>query len=285
MSATLTRTTADLRAVFGIEPLVARLNYLEPIETKPFMYAYATPPGVPQRFTPVDERAVFIRNGRPQAADFSLDREGFALVDDDGIVPDFYDEAQVRAVYYRHVARLVRQQTGAVKVHVFDHNVRSAPRESRGEPGVRLPAKRVHNDYTAKSAPQRVRDLFPREADALLKRRFAFVNVWRPIAGPVQESPLAVADAGSIAPHDWVPTDLIYKDRIGETYSVVYSDAHRWFYFPRMQTHEALLIKCYDSARDGRARFAAHTAFDDPTSPPDAAPRESIEARTVAFFD
>jgi len=143
----------------------------------------------------------------------------------------------------------------------------------------------VHNDYTAKSAPQRVRELFPREADALLKRRFAFVNVWRPIVGPVQESPLAVADAQSIAPHDWVPTDLIYKDRIGETYSVVYSDAHRWFYFPHMQTHEALLIKCYDSSRDGRARFAAHTAFDDPSSPPDAPPRESIEARTVAFFD
>jgi hypothetical protein len=285
MSAILTRTNPDLRAVFGIEPLVARLNYLEPIETKPFMYAYATPPNAPPRFTPVDERAVFIRNGRPNAADFSLDREGFALAQDDGSVPDFYDQAQVRAVYYRHVARLVKQYTGAVKVHVFDHNVRSAIKESRGEAGAKLPAKRVHNDYTAKSAPQRVRDLFPREADALLKRRFAFVNVWRPIVGPVQESPLAVADAQSISAGDWVPTDLIYKDRIGETYSLVYNDAHRWFYFPQMQPSEALLIKCYDSSRDGRARFAAHSAFDDPTSPPDAPPRESIEARTVAFFD
>jgi hypothetical protein len=285
MSAILTRTNPDLRAVFGIEPLVARLNYLEPIETKPFMYAYATPPNAPPRFTPVDERAVFIRNGRPNAADFSLDREGFALAQDDGGVPDFYDQAQVRAVYYRHVARLVKQHTGAVKVHVFDHNVRSAIKESRGESGAKLPAKRVHNDYTTNSAPQRVRDLFPREADALLKRRFAFVNVWRPIVGPVQESPLAVADAQSISAGDWVPTDLIYKDRIGETYSLVYNDAHRWFYFPQMQPSEALLIKCYDSSRDGRARFAAHSAFDDPTSPPNARPRESIEARTLVFFD
>ena len=130
-----------------------------------------------------------------------------------------------------------------------------------------------------------MRDLFPKEADALLKRRFAFVNVWRPIVGPVKDSPLAVCDAQTIAPKDWVPTDLIYPDRVGEIYSVAFNDAHRWYFFPDMQPDEALLIKCYDSAKDGRARFAAHTAFDDPTAPADAPPRESIEARTIAFFD
>jgi hypothetical protein len=51
-----------------------------------------------------------------------------------------------------------------------------------------------------------------------------------------------------------------------------------------MQKNEALLLKCYDSMEDGRARFSAHSAFDDPTSPPNAAPRESIEARTLVFF-
>lgn len=47
---------------------------------------------------------------------------------------------------------------------------------------------------------------------------------------------------------------------------------------------EAPLLKCYDSAEDGRVRFTAHTAFDDPTSPPNAAPRESIETRAFVFF-
>ena len=44
------------------------------------------------------------------------------------------------------------------------------------------------------------------------------------------------------------------------------------------------MFKVYDSRKDGRARWTAHTAFDDPTTPPNARPRESIEIRTLAFF-
>jgi hypothetical protein len=51
-----------------------------------------------------------------------------------------------------------------------------------------------------------------------------------------------------------------------------------------MRPDEALDFKTYESQRDGRARWTAHTAFDDPTAPPDARPRESIEIRTLAFF-
>ena len=65
---------------------------------------------------------------------------------------------------------------------------------------------------------------------------------------------------------------------------MAFNPKHRWHYFPRMQRDEAVLIKCYVSARDGRARFTAHGAFDDPTMPAGAPPRESIEARTLAFF-
>ncbi len=71
--------------------------------------------------------------------------------------------------------------------------------------------------------------------------------------------------------------------RSGETYSVKYSPNHRWYYIPEMRTDEALLLKCYDSATDGRTRFGPHTAFTDPTTPADAAPRESIELRTLVF--
>ncbi len=168
---------------------------------------------------------------------------------------------------------------------MFDHTLRIR----RGDiadrtPGMaRLPVTRVHNDYTEISGPQRVRDLLPDEADELLKRRFAFINVWRPIRGPVLDTPLAVADARSVAPDDFVASDMVYKDRKGEIYVNTFSPAHRWFYFPRMRTDEAMLIKCYNSRKDV-ARFTAHTAFTDPTTPPDAEPRASIEIRTVAFF-
>ena len=118
-----------------------------------------------------------------------------------------------------------------------------------------------------------------------MKHRFAVINVWRPISGPVQESPIAVCDARSIAQSDWVESDLKYRDRTGEVYSITFNPHHRWFYFPQMQRDEAILLKCYDSKDDGRARFTAHTAFDDPTSPPDAPARESIETRTLVFFE
>ena len=150
---------------------------------------------------------------------------------------------------------------------------------------LREPVKFAHNDYTFKSAPQRVRDLLPgAEAKALLEHRYAVINVWRPIRGPVEESPLAVCDARSMELRDFVASDLRYRDRTGEVYSVAYNPKHRWFYFPRMQREEALLLKCFDSADDGRARFTAHTAFEDPTSRPGAVPRESIEVRTLVFF-
>ena len=53
---------------------------------------------------------------------------------------------------------------------------------------------------------------------------------------------------------------------------------------PQMQADEAVLIRCFDSAQSGAARFSAHGAFDDPQSPPDAPPRESIEVRALVFF-
>jgi len=82
---------------------------------------------------------------------------------------------------------------------------------------------------------------------------------------------------------DFVATDLKYRDRTGEVYSVAYNPEHRWFYFPQMRTDEALLLKCFDSDAC-RTQFTAHSAFEDPTSPANAAPRESIEARTILFF-
>ena len=145
----------------------------------------------------------------------------------------------------------------------------------------------VHNDFTAKSGYTRARkELTLRgvdNIDQLLQQRFALINIWRAIA-PVYESPLAVCNAQSIAPTDLVASDIVYRDYVGETYLITHNPTHQWFYFLQMQPYEVLLFKCFDSADDGRARFAAHTGFDDPTSPPDAPARESIELRTLVFW-
>lgn len=262
----------------------APLNYLASAEPRPISYNPAPGTGLPRREGNYRLFQVRIHDGRPIARDLSLDRQGFVLERHDTSVKDFYDSDEVRAVYYPEMERFVAAATGAAKVVVFDHTVRVAA--GAVERGLRTPVQMVHNDYTEKSGPQRVRDLLDaEEAEARLGKRFAEFNVWRPIRGPVRMAPLALADAQSIAPGDLVTCDLVYVDRTGEIYYGLHNPDHRWRYFPQMQAHEAVMIKCYDSAKDGRARFSLHTSFDDPTSPSDAPPRESIEIRAFAFFD
>jgi len=262
----------------------ATVSYLDAMADKPCIYLYEPPPGLPVRSGHSTRHLMTIYDLRGRAEPASLDVEGFALVRRGTQVRDFYDEQEIKIVYYPEVERLVREATGAEKVLVFDHNVRCGPAAKRGDKGIREPVRYAHNDYTLKSGPQRVRDLLAAdEAEERMKHRFAIVNVWRPIQGPVMDTPLAVCDARTIAPDDFVATDLKYRDRTGEVYSMAFNPAHRWFYVSRMERDEALLLKCYDS-EPGRTRFTAHSAFDDPTCPPGAPARESIEIRTLVFF-
>ena len=231
-------------------------------------------PGRSRRYT------VAIRNGRLIAKELTLDAQGFVLLRNQTAVVNFYDEHEVRAVYYPEVERLLKGARGAVKVVVFAHDVRSILRARKGEKGVREPVAAVHNDYTIKSGPEHVRELLESdEAEERLKNRFVEINIWRPIRGPVQRTPLAVCDSRTIAQEDLVPTDLKH-----EVYMVRFSPKHRWFYFPDMATNEVLLIKGFDSMEDGRARFTAHAAFEDRTAPSFAPARESIEARALVFY-
>ncbi len=266
--------------------VTATLTYLVDTGEKPVNYpSVAGEDGVSRWEGRHEAHSVSIHDGRAAAEPFDLDREGFALVRHDTAVTDLYDDAEIETVYEAEMEKLVKEVTGARRVVVFDHTRRSDSVALREAKGIREPAGNVHNDYTARSGPQRVRDLLPaEEAEALLQRRFAIVNVWRPIRGPVRSAPLALCDARSVAPEDLIAAERRAKDRVGEIQQAVFNPAHRWTYFPNMERHEALLIKVYDSARDGRARFTIHTGFDDPTSPPDAPPRESIESRTFVFF-
>ncbi len=265
--------------------LSASLNYIVQTGVKPV--TYIPEPGVAPtaRDARIQAYPVKIRDARSAADNFELEGEGFVLTRHETQVSDFYDDDEVRRVYHPEVERLVKESSGASRVLVFDHTIRANAEATRAEKMVREPVRLAHNDYTEWSAPQRVRDLLPAdEAEALLQRRFAVIQVWRPIRDPVRQTPLAICDAQSIAPEDLIATDLKYQDRTGEVYQMAFSPAHRWFYFPVMERNEALVFKCYDSLTDGRSRFTAHTAFDDPTAPPDAPERESIEARALAFF-
>lgn len=260
----------------------ATLNYLVRGRDKPVTYMYVQASGASLRTGEYRPYTVSIHDGRERLDRFLLDVQGLVLRQHTSAVQNFYDEAEVRARYYPEIERLVCAETGAARAHMFDHTIRSIAWSERG---AREPVRIVHNDYTLASGPQRVRDLLDADdAAQRLQRRFAVINLWRPIVDVVRDTPLAICDAGSMAPEDFVPTEMRYRDRVGETYSVSYNPAHRWYYFPRMRRDEVLLFKCFDSAEDGRARFGAHSAFDDPTATNARPQRESIEARLLVFY-
>ena len=280
MSAVLADAEAPARSYVDAE-----LNYLGATSERPRNYTFDPPDGEPRSNATHETHRVRVFNLRDAAAPPALDREGFELVHHQSAVTDFYDDEQVRRVYYPEAERLVKEATGADRVFIFDHTIRRrvSGAEDRIGGAPRQPATRVHVDHTEASGPQRVRDFFPDEADALLKGRVEVVNVWRPIRGPLKDAPLAMCDVRTVDANDLVPSDLVYRDRVGETYGVKYNPEQRWFYAPDMRPDEALLLKCYDSLTDGTSRFSPHTAFEDPTTPADAPPRESIELRTLVF--
>jgi hypothetical protein len=231
-----------------------------------------------------DPRKVVMHSARPYKDRFKLDVDGFRYVRHDTQMKDFFDAAEIERVYYPEMEALIKAESGAKRVVVFDHTIRTADDAFREQHKLRETVQRAHNDYTEWSGPQRVRDILPDEAEELLKRRFAIIQVWRPIRYPVENHPLAIADARTVSPDDFVISERRYPNRIGQTYVITHNPAHKWYWLPRMAREEALVFKVFDSEKDGRARWTAHTAFDDPTSPPNARPRESIEIRTLAFF-
>jgi hypothetical protein len=264
-----------------IEPVV---NYL--INNGTEVFTYTGGPGSLDVRTggAQDPQKVAMHNGRPHIGEFNLEVHGFRFVQHDTRVQNFLDEAEVKRVYYPEMEALIKAQSGAKRVVVFDHTLRTADDAFREQQKIREVVRRAHNDYTEWSGPQRVRDILPDEAEELLKHRFAIIQVWRPIRYPVETHPLAIADARSVSFDDFIISERRYPNRIGQTYAIAYNPKHKWFWFPRQARNEALVFKVYDSAKDGRARWTAHTAFDDPTTPPNARPRESIEIRTLAFF-
>jgi len=275
---------SDTAATLETGTVQASVNYLIDTGVKPVNETGAGDVRVLLHTGRHDPRTVTIHDGRPGVAGFDLDAAGFELADHPTKMRDFYDLDELERVYHPEMQALIAARSGARRVHVFDHTLRTSDEDERAARKIREPVQSVHNDYTAWSGPNRLKEILPDEAEALLKRRFAIIQVWRAINTPIERNPLAIVDARTLAPADLIPAERRFPDRVGEIYQVRYNPAHRWTYFPRMHRDEALVFKVYDSAEDGRARWGCHTSFIDPATRADAPPRESIEIRAFAFF-
>lgn len=278
MQLTLEKPSTDtIRAKFNyvIDTGIAPVRYID----WPEMEHKAIPPQYQQHEMPV-------RNGRPLRHTFDLDIYGFVFVDHVTQVGDFTNEAERKRVYDPEVQALIKKYSGASEVVVFDHTLRVSNEQLQKDMDARPTVKSVHNDYTEASAPQRLREIVgDAEAERRFKKRWAIIQVWRPIRGTVMIDPLGICDGRSIPQQGFIRVERRYQYRTGEVYHIAHNPAHVWYYFPRMTRNEALVFKVFDSDAGKPSRFTAHSAFDDPATPADAPPRESIETRCFAFFD
>jgi hypothetical protein len=267
----------------------AELCFIVPQMEKPVFQSAAYTGGAPKIFFEIENRAVTITDLRKSPTRPSIEREGFELLRAPTAVADLNSDEAVENAYYSEIEALLKKRFGAVRVAIFDATRRSDSGTGAANPdGKRGPATRVHVDYTQKSGPQRLKDTIgATEAARLLESgaRVIQVNVWRPIKGPVQRAPLAVADASSIAKDELVATDQVFPDRVGEIYHLAYGPRQKWYYASKMERDEVLLIAGWDSTDPGGSRCAPHGAFQLPNQDPASPPRESIEIRTFVIIE
>ena len=273
----------------SVTEIRASLNFIRRQDNKPVFHSSALTGGKPKYFYDTEAHTVTISDMREIAEDLSVDRDGFELLHHKTAVEDLYDDDAVEQVYFPEIEAPLRRKFGASQVVIFDVTRRFDGGAGAKIPvGLRGPASQLHVDYTAKSGPQRVKDILGEEEAARLTAagaRIIQINVWRPIHGPVERSPLALADASSVRQEDLIATDQIFPDRVGEIYNVAHAPSQRWYYAPRMTANEVLLIKGWDSLDDGRARFTPHGAFHAPETRENAPARESIEVRTLVVIE
>jgi len=298
-------TDASLKFTFGM-PQTVTLNYQEPPPDGKFTGRYINQPDQGDAVDVHVAKPVAMRNGRELSPPATLETVGFSLREWPTKCTDFGDDQSVVDTYYDEMMRLIKAESGAQRVFIFDHTVRESGNSNLNAAagGSAAPVPRVHCDYTSTGAPRRLEQLgaegiFSRlrgrtlsegEVAELSAGRFPFINVWRSICDdhPVMQKPLAVCDENSVPESDRFLYELRFPDRTGENYSLRHSESHRWYYYPRQVKDECLVFKVYDKKEDG-PRFVFHTAFDEPSDPNAHGdlppPRKSIEVRGIAFFN
>jgi len=240
--------------------------------------------------------SVFIRNGRPVQRALGLDTQGFVLTNQPSRVRDFKDKTEVDAVYAAEVDRIVKALTGADLVAPLGYVLRTSGTTSAE---TQPPASEVHVDMTPDRAVRLASATYEKSfAGRPRFSRFIASSLWRPFSQPPQDWPLAVCDGTSVGNDEGVPNVMVRlaelpdpdhipahhegEDQLPAASIFFFNPEHRWWYFPDMTRDEVLLVKFHDSDHS-KAWRAPHTSFRDPRMQ-NAAPRESIEFRTIAYY-
>ena len=278
---------ADVQAVTG------EFSYLAPEST---VLRRFTAPGQSVNTGTYRAYEMPVRDGRLVRDQFTLDRNGFAIVGHISAVTDFTDRDEVDRVYVGEVAEFVRSYTGAGRVATLGWTLRrsAAPGENASQPQAAL----VHDDFSVTGARGRAEAAYSAHfPDGPGFRRALITSLWRVFSPPPQDWPLAICDYTSVGPDEGLDNRLYFVDKIpADLYAEMPADApgtsgfefhhnsgHQWWYFPDMTRDEILFFTLNDSDQS-RAWRVPHSAFHDKAARA-TRPRHSIEFRTIAYFE
>ncbi|KXS94833.1 hypothetical protein AC578_3668 [Pseudocercospora eumusae] len=280
--------------------ITSRINFLarDPIyeHEKPYNLKFDPPKGQPYTNIKADTRDTCIEDIRGREQNFRMETQGFAVLslEDDGeegttmAYEDFDDRTKCQDVYCKQVAEGLKRMLGASRVQIFEYVVRKRhaqfPVATGEEYQFNQPTNTAHIDMTPAWAQETLHQMNPNEP--LPSSRFQFVNVWKPLRGPVRDWPLALCDPSTLSSSDLCSSDIVFEEQMIENYLVHSNDTQRWYYLSDQEASEAWVFLQADSRRtgNGKSRGVPHCSFLHPRSLESKWPRESIEVRAAVFF-
>jgi len=272
----------------GLPAITATMNYLGDTAQPPYMYYVPPPEGQPFTNVVDEAREVQIADVKCATDRFSLDDDGFEFVSHGHEFTEFFDDARVRAEYFPVVEQFFRDLLGVERIAVYDYSVRRPDHGEARPDGIpvagyfRRPIRRAHGDFALVSGEKFGRERAPILGGDPAVDRYRSFNLWRPIRGPLTDAPLGICHPASVVEADLVPMQQFLGDRINHISALRYNPDHRWLYQRGMERHEGIVFSSYDSTLPCARGVVTHGAFDDPTTPADGIPRESIEIRVIA---
>ncbi|KAF2124978.1 putative CmcJ-like methyltransferase [Dothidotthia symphoricarpi CBS 119687] len=258
---------------------------------KPYDLKFSPPEGFPKsNAVPRKHDGIQVEDIRGREHEFSLAKNGFALIpmDVSMSVQDFenFNGDELSSRFFKPVADSLKIFLGAERVQVFDFQVRKShpefPISTGGTYQFQQPSTILHVDTTPAFTKELVERYNP-DTLKLKSRRYQYVNVWKPLRGPVKSWPLAVCDNTTVdTANDLQARDIVYPEDVVESYQVHFNPKHKFYYVSGQQTNEAWVMLQSDS---GGWTGTPHTAFPNPWAIHDAQGRESVEVRALVFYD
>jgi hypothetical protein len=276
-----------------IQAVPGELNYLAPEST---VLRRFTAPGMSVNTGIYRSYVMPVRNGRAVSDRFTLDRNGFEIIEHRTRVVRFTDRDEVDRVYVGEVADFVKSYTGADRVATLGWVLRRSA--AAGENASQPQAALVHDDFSVVGERDRAQAAYTsRFPDGPGFHRALITSLWRVFSPPPQDWPLAICDYTSVLPDEGLDNRMYFVDKIpDDLYLDMPPDApgasgfefhhnpdHQWWYFPDMTRDEILFFKLNDSDQS-RAWRVPHTAFHDKAAKA-TEPRHSIEFRSIAYFE